>query len=101
MRSGPVLERALVLTEAEIAATVDAIENVQLAGGCIPWYPGGHADPWDHVEAAMALTVGGRIDRAEAAYAWMARTQQADGAWATAYDDQVVADPTLDANFTA
>ena len=25
----------------------------------IPWFPGGHCDPWNHVEAAMALTVVG------------------------------------------
>jgi hypothetical protein len=26
----------------------------------IPWFPGGHADPWNHTEAAMALALGGR-----------------------------------------
>lgn len=95
------LERAVVLTEQEIAATVQAIEGVQLASGCIPWFPGGNADPWDHVEAAMALTVGDRLDRAEAAYAWLARTQREDGAWAAAYADEQVVEPTLDANFTS
>ena len=39
----------------------------------IPWFPGGHADPWNHVEAAMALTTGGRRAEAERAYAWLAR----------------------------
>ena len=31
--------------------------------GMIPWFAGGHGDPWNHVEAAMALTVGGALRR--------------------------------------
>ena len=52
-----------VLTAAEVAATVDTIAAVQLPTGMIPWFPGGHADPWNHVEAAMALALGGRRAR--------------------------------------
>ena len=55
-----------IVTAAEIQGTVDAIADWQLPSGMIPWTPGGHADPWNHVEAAMALTVGGRIAEAEA-----------------------------------
>ena len=36
---------------------------VQLPDGNIPWTPGGHTDPWNLVEAAMALDVGGRHAR--------------------------------------
>ena len=39
--------------------------------GMIPWFPGGHADPWNHVEAAMALALGGRRTEAERAYDWL------------------------------
>ncbi len=95
------LDRTIVLDDAELAATVRAIEEVQLPSGCIPWFPGSNADPWDHVEAAMALVTGRSIARGEAAYRWLARLQRGDGAWATAYDDGRVVDPTLDANFTA
>ena len=28
----------------------------------IPWFPGGHCDPWNHVECAMALDVVGLHD---------------------------------------
>ena len=42
-------------TAAELQQTVDAIADWQLPSGMIPWFPGGHADPWNHVEAAMAL----------------------------------------------
>ena len=31
----------------------------------IPWFPGGHCDPWNHVETAMALDVAGRRAEAE------------------------------------
>ena len=53
-------------------ATVDAIAEWQLPNGMIPWFPGGHADPWNHVEAAMALALGGRRAEAERAYDWLA-----------------------------
>jgi hypothetical protein len=90
------------LTGAELAATVEAIAGVQLPDGMIPWFPGGHADPWNHVEAAMALDVGGRHREAEAAYRWLARTQRADGAWHQYYlAGRRVKEATLDANVTA
>ena len=50
-----------ILDADEVVATVDAIAEIQLADGMIPWFPGGHCDPWNHVEAAMALSVGGRV----------------------------------------
>ena len=70
------------LTQAQIQQTIQAIVDIQLPGGCIPWFYGGSADPWDHTEAAMALTVGGELDRARAAFRWLASTQRDDGAWA-------------------
>ena len=36
----------------------------QDADGALPWFRGGQLDPWDSVEAAMALDVGGEHDRA-------------------------------------
>ena len=32
----------------------------------IPWFPGGHCDPWNHVESAMALDVAGLHARGRA-----------------------------------
>ena len=40
----------------------------------IPWFAGGHCDPWNHVESAMALDVAGRHDEAAWAYEWLAAT---------------------------
>jgi hypothetical protein len=47
----------------------------------VPWFPGGHADPWNHIEAAMALALGGRRVEAERAYEWLVDLQLPDGAW--------------------
>ena len=41
-----------VITREQIAATVDAIAEIQLPDGNIPWIPGHHTDPWNLVEAA-------------------------------------------------
>ena len=91
-----------MLSRAELTATVEAIASVQLSDGMIPWFPGGHADAWNHVEAAMALAVGGRWADAERAYRWLARTQRPDGAWHQYYKaGGVVEEPLLDANVTA
>jgi GH15 family glucan-1,4-alpha-glucosidase len=79
----------------------DWIAAVQQPDGMIPWFPGGHADPWNHVEAAMALTAGGRWADAERAYAWLVRTQRPDGAWHQYYRAGRVEVDLLDANVTA
>lgn len=87
------------LTAAQVEATVDSIAAVQMPSGLIPWFPGGHADPWNHVEAAMALTVGGRRADAEAAYRWLAGTQHDDGGWYLYYrPDGTVLDTRRDSN---
>ena len=55
MRDAAIPEIPGVLSADQLSATVDAIAEWQLPSGMIPWFPGGHADPWNHVEAAMAL----------------------------------------------
>ena len=85
----------------EVAATVDSIAAWQLADGMIPWFPGGHCDPWNHVEAAMALTLGGRVAEAERAYGWLAATQHPSGAWFNYYLDGAIEDYRLDTNVIA
>jgi hypothetical protein len=82
-------------------AIASSIERWQLPSGLIPWYPGGHADPWNHVEAAMALTERGREAAAERAYAWLARTQRKDGAWFNYYVGDQPSDRRLDTNVVA
>jgi len=65
--------------------TADYIEAVQCADGSIPWFDGGHIDPWDHVEAAMGLSIAGRIAAAERAYRWLCGEQLDDGSWWAVY----------------
>ena len=88
-----------VLTHAELEATAASIVATQLPSGLIPWYEGSHGDPWNHVEAAMALNVMGRRAEADAAFEWLRRTQRPDGAWHAGYRGAEVVDATLDANF--
>ena len=52
------------LTASEVAATGAWIAGWQLPSGMIPWFPEGHADPWNHVEATMALSLAGRVGEA-------------------------------------
>ena len=81
--------------------TVDAIAEWQLPTGMIPWFPGGHADPWNHVEAAMALALGGRRAEAERAYEWLVDLQRADGSWHQYYLADSIEQDKLDANVFA
>ena len=61
-----------VLTGDQVRTTVAWIAAQQAADGALPWFRGGQLDPWDSVEAAMALDIGGEHDRAAAAYRWLA-----------------------------
>ncbi|WP_390625228.1 prenyltransferase/squalene oxidase repeat-containing protein [Microbulbifer agarilyticus] len=80
----PLLPKNFVRTSA------DYILSQQQADGCIPWFEGHYADPWDHVEAAMGLSIAGEFAAAERAYAWLATQQLDDGSWWAAYRDNKV-----------
>ena len=90
-----------VLTAGQIVATAESIARVQLPNGMIPWFTGGHADPWNHVEAAMALTIGGLTYEAELAYRWLAESQHLDGSWCMYYLEAGVESPRRDTNVCA
>ncbi len=90
-----------ILSAQQCRDTADSIAAVQHRSGAIPWSAGGHTDPWDHVECAMALTAAGRLDAARAAYEWSRRTQRPDGSWPIQLRDDVVEDPHSDTNFCA
>jgi hypothetical protein len=90
-----------VLSAAELDRTVDTIAALQLPSGMVPWFPGGHADPWNHIEAGMALLIGGRRAAAERAFDWLIGTQRADGAWHHYYLADRVEQDKLEANVTA
>ncbi len=81
------------------------IASVQLSTGAIPWFEGGHLDPWDHVQAAMGLATVGLVDEALGAYEWLRRAQRPDGSWARKYwpgaDDDGIEEHEVDANYCA
>ncbi|MEX0943685.1 MAG: hypothetical protein WD002_14205 [Pseudomonadales bacterium] len=82
--------------------TVEYIARVQQQDGAIPWYEGGCMDPWDHIEAAMGLTIGDRLDEAAQAYYWLRDNQLPNGSWLAAYKDGEVEDDTrAESNYVA
>ena len=90
-----------ILTAAELRATGETIAELQLPSGQIPWFPGGHCDPWNHVETAMALDTVGLHDEAVAAYGWLADIQHTDGSWYQYYIGDDVEQDKFDANTIA
>ena len=87
-----------IVSASELVATVDSIAAQQLGNGMIQWFAGGHADPWNHVEAAMALALAGRVAEAERAYEWLAASQLPDGSWYSYYIGDGVEDSRRDTN---
>ncbi|NYJ01159.1 hypothetical protein HNR19_001857 [Nocardioides thalensis] len=68
-----------LLTAEDVAETAASIAAMQEPCGAIPWTTGEHCDVWNHVEAAMAMLVGGQVSAAERAYAWITTMQRPDG----------------------
>jgi hypothetical protein len=89
------------LTPSELAATASSIAAAQLPNGMIPWFPGGHADPWNHTEAAMALVLAGRRREADRAFEWLASAQLPDGTWCRYHLAEGIEDPRRDPNVGA
>lgn len=82
--SGLYLSRGL-FPEEFLRPTVEFILTVQQPSGEIPWFESGYTDPWDHIEAAMGLSIGGEHAAAKLAYQWLASVQLADGSWWASY----------------
>ena len=95
------LAPGLLLSAKELEASVASILRLQLPCGLILWQPDGQADPWNHVETAIALDAGGRADEAAAAYAWLAEMQRPEGSWHQYYEADRVKDAKFDANTIA
>lgn len=75
-----------ILSTEQLYRSADYLVHAQEPDGAIPWFPGGHADVWDHVECAMALTVTGLLvpEHAEAArraYRWLSTSRHPNGGW--------------------
>ncbi len=85
----------------EIDATAALIASLQKENGEIPWSLGGKTDPWDHIESAMGLCIGGYISEARRAYEWLAETQLEDGSWFASYLDGKPLDRTRETNISS
>ncbi len=90
-----------IVTAEDLRATAQTILELQLSNGMIQWYPDGHADPWNHIEAAMALATCGFVEDAERAYQWLADIQRPDGSWHNYYTADGIEDAKLDSNCIA
>ena len=89
-----------VLTAEQILATGRSIAASQQRDGAIGW-PDGHADPWNHVECAMALSACGLRDAARRAYDWLRAGQRPDGSWPKATAGGLIVDTAAESNQVA
>ena len=90
-----------ILTAEQVAASAASIAAMQEPWGAIPWTPGEHVDIWNHVEGAMAMLVGGQVEAAERAYAWVPTMQHADGSFPMKIVGGRADDDRGDVNMTA
>jgi hypothetical protein len=90
-----------LLSAHQVAATAASVARMQEPDGAVPWTTGAHTDTWNHVEAAMALLVGGRTDAAHRAYDWCLATQRPDGSWPMKVVAGVVDDASGETNMSA
>jgi hypothetical protein len=90
-----------IVSAAQVAETAASIAAMQEPSGAIPWTPGEHTDVWNHLEAAMALLVGGELEAADRAYQWALDNQRADGSWAMKYVAGEVEDHSGETNMSA
>ena len=82
-------------------SSVEYILKVQNQDGSIPWEENKKLDPWDHVEAAMGLSVAGKKEEAESAFLWLKENQLSDGSW---YSEYLMSSPVTkrkETNFSA
>ncbi|WP_205472463.1 prenyltransferase [Nocardioides sp. SYSU D00038] len=90
-----------VVSAEDVALTAASIASMQEPCGAVPWTVGEHVDIWNHVEAAMAMLVGGQVEAAERAYAWIPTLQRADGSWPMKIVDGRPEDERGDVNMSA
>ncbi len=85
----------------DIVSIASLIVKIQKESGEIPWCKGEKTDPWDHVEAAMGLAIGGYLKEAKQAFEWMAQMQLSDGSWYSSYKAGIPEDTTRDTNMSS
>ena len=83
------------------SSSIDYILEVQNQDGSIPWEKGKKLDPWDHIEAAMGLSIAGNKVESEKAFIWLSDNQLDDGSWYSEYIESVPQTKRRETNFSA
>ena len=81
--------------------SLDYILEVQALDGSISWEKNETLDPWDHIEAAMGLVIGGKEAEARSAFIWLKENQEEDGSWFAEYLKGIPSSKRKESNFTA
>ena len=81
--------------------SLDHISSVQNEDGSIPWELDKKLDPWDHIEAAMGLSIGGQRKESEKAFTWLKHNQLLDGSWYAEYLKNTPVTKRRETNFSA
>ena len=81
--------------------SINYILEVQEEDGSIPWEIGEKLDPWDHIEAAMGLSIAGKKVEAMAAFSWLLNNQLSDGSWYSEYKFSKPVTQRRETNFSA
>ena len=81
--------------------SLDYILRIQLPDGSISWEKDKKLDPWDHIEAAMGLVIGGKEAEARSAFIWLKENQEEDGSWFAEYLKGIPSSERKESNFTA
>jgi len=89
------------LTPVSLEKIAAFIVSLQKENGEIPWSVSGKTDPWDHVESAMGLSVGGFYEEALHAYEWLANSQLSDGSWWSETLDGKIINSSKESNFSS
>lgn len=87
-----------MLTQYQLTQTGNSIRAIQCESGLIPWFYGGHIDPWNHIEAAIALSITDEQSRALAALDGLIALQNSDGSFCHYYLNHGVKEPNRDPN---
>ncbi len=81
--------------------SIDYILSVQNTDGSIPWELEEKLDPWDHIEAAMGLSIAGKKEESEKAFLWLKDNQLTDGSWYAEYLKSIPVTKRRETNFSA
>ncbi len=85
----------------DLNSVVESIVKTQKENGEIPWCDGQKTDPWDLVESAMGLAIGGKVNEARLAFDWLLEQQLEDGSWYASYINGLPDDKTHDTNMSS